>query len=600
MQKQTHRGLKTGIRFMIHISIWKDLILLKTGGSTPPESLEPFARWNEKFNCYLLSFSAQNLRRIHSAYGKIPVAQGQDRIDELKLQLSYFNDCIKEIFRVKDLGSKTSYNYKVPPLATYQHAGVDILVKGKSVPLFASCGMGKTFMVIMSTQFQIEMGLLQRGKTLICGKLNTLETGWLEDFEKFSNLKAVMLWTPSNYKKKEKILKALEEPADVYIINHDGLRVYEEELCSKNFDKVVIDESTILKSYKGSFTRSGGAIGKSLMKIAENATYRVIMSGTPAPNGAEDLWGQFKFLDPQGFLLEPSFNDFKEEYMDFIQFGKTPDAPKKYFCPDDSNKRIHDLIMPMSYRVKIRDHLHDLPEKTIIKRSVYMSKEQEEHYKELLNSLSTVINDEFVSVDIRLAQIAKLRQVTGGFLIDQEEVAHEIETATKLTAFDEIMEEIGDEKVVVYAQYRWEIKTLAERYKEIGAVTVYGDNSSAVNVENIKSFIRDPKVKMVILHPKSAAHGITFTVSHYMIFYSISYSAEDDYQCVARIERASQKHPMFVYYLLSKYTTPPKDGTQETIDETIYKVIRQKNKNQEELIKQDVVSRDILNAFTLK
>lgn len=585
---------------MVNFSVWKDVIILRTGGSEPPESLEPFARWNQKFGGYLLSFSAQNLRRIHSAYGKIPVTQGQERINELKLRAADIIENINKIRQIKELGSKVSYNYKMPPLAMYQHVGVDILVNGKSVPLFASCGMGKTYMVIASTQVQIEAGVLERGKTLICGKLNTLETGWLEDFEKFSNLKATMLWTPSNYKKKEKILRALEESADVYIINHDGLRVYEEELYKKRFDKVVIDESTILKSYKGDFTRSGGAIGKSLMRVAENATYRVIMSGTPAPNGAEDLWGQFKFLDPQGFLLEPSFNDFKEQYMDFIQFGKTPDAPKKYFCPEDSNRKIHDLIMPMSYRVKIRDHLHDLPEKTIIKRSIYMSKEQEDHYKELLGSLSTVINDEFVSVDIRLAQIAKLRQVTGGFLIDQEEVAHEIETATKLNAFDEIMEEIGDEKVVVYAQYRWEIKTLAERYKEIGAVTVYGDNSSATNVENIKSFIRDPKVKMIILHPKSAAHGITFTVSHYMIFYSISYSAEDDYQCVARIERASQKHPMFVYYILSRYTTPPKDGPAETIDETIYKVIRQKNKNQEELIKQDVVSRDILNAFTLK
>jgi len=585
---------------MVSFSVWKDIIILRTGGSTPPESLEPFARWNERFSGYLLSFSAQNLRRIYSAYGKIPVTQGQERIDGLKKDAATIIDNIGKIKQIKDLGSKVSYNYKMPPLGAYQHVGVDILVNGKSVPLFVSCGMGKTYMVITSTQIQIETGVLKRGKTLICGKLNTLETGWLEDFEKFSDLKVSLLWVPSNYKKKEKILKALEEPADVYIINHDGLRVYEEELCKKQFDKVVIDESTILKSYKGDFTRSGGAIGKSLMKVAEHATYRVIMSGTPAPNGAEDLWGQFKFLDPKGFLLEPAFNDFKEEFMDFIQFGKTPDAPKKFFCPEDSNRRIHDLIIPMSYRVKIRDHLHDLPEKTIVKRSIYMSKEQEAHYKELLKSLSTVINDEFVSVDIRLAQIAKLRQVTGGFLIDQEETAHEIETATKLKAFDDVMEEIGDEKVVVYAQYRWEIKTLAERYKEIGAVTVYGDNSSATNVENIKSFIRDPKVKMIILHPKSAAHGITFTVSHYMIFYSISYSAEDDYQCVARIERASQKHPMFVYYLLSKYTNPPKDGPVETIDETIYKVIRQKNKNQEELIKQDVVSRDILNAFTLK
>ena len=103
-------------------------------------------------------------------------------------------------------------------------------------------------------------------------------------------------------------------------------------------------------------------------------------------------------------------------------------------------------------------------------------------------------------------------------------------------------------------------------------------------------------MKAIVLHPKSAAHGVTFTVSHYMIFYSSSYSAEDDYQCVKRIERAGQKHPIFIYYLISVLQEPIRKH-EESIDEIMYRVIQVKSKNQSELIDQREVNKAIFAAL---
>src|SRR5690606_552365 len=109
------------------------------------------------------------------------------------------------------------------------------------------------------------------GKTLICGKLATLETGWLEDAEKFTNLKVVTLWEKPGKNRKKKILDRLKEPADVFLINHDGARIFQDELAEMNFDKVVVDESTILKGFRGTDPRiRGGQLGKALMNIAKN------------------------------------------------------------------------------------------------------------------------------------------------------------------------------------------------------------------------------------------------------------------------------------------------------------------------------------------
>ena len=61
-------------------------------------------------------------------------------------------------------------------------------------PLFADCGMGKTYMVLVSTEMQIKTGVVARGKTLVVGKLLTLEDGCLGDCKKFTDLTATILW----------------------------------------------------------------------------------------------------------------------------------------------------------------------------------------------------------------------------------------------------------------------------------------------------------------------------------------------------------------------------------------------------------------------
>lgn len=593
---------------MHSLSIWRDAIVLRTDSSLPL-SLQKYCRYNDKFNGYLFTFSAQNLRRIRLEYGELPCHQGGEKIDWLRSRFVEFTEMTKVSQTLKASTELSPLNYKVPPLGYYQHRGAHLLKTVKRFPLFASCGVGKTWMVIVSTQFQLDEGILEPGKTLVCGKLATLETGWMEDVQKFSNMKASLVWLPATSKRKEKLIKLLDEPADIYITNHDTLRVLEEELVAKRFKKVVIDESTILKSYHGDFTKKGGSIGKALMRVSEHADWRVIMSGTPAPNGPHDLWGQFRFLDPDGFLLEPNFHNFRERFMEEVFFGKKPDENavplfqsgpkvKSTWVPrKGASKEIGDIIAPLSYRVEIREHLHDLPAKTTMRIPVRMTDEQQKHYIDMRDNLATMIDDQFVAIDVKLAQIGKLRQITGGFLIDQTEAIHVIEDSPKLLALDDLLEEIGDQKVIIYAQYRWEIKTIAERYKDRGVVTVFGENKSQDNLENIKAFIQNPDVKVIVLHPKSAAHGITFTVCHYMIFYSSSFSAEDDYQCVARIERAGQKNPMFIYYLLAKFNKEPKKGVSFTIDEVIYSVLQQKIKDQKQLIDQRAIDLEILKQI---
>ena len=594
------------------IEIWKDQILFRWDGTIPagcqlgqshisedPGLLLPywkdvskFMRWSKRLRCFIMTLSAANLQRLRKQFGSnVSVKNGQKNIDALKADRAVLKSCEKRAVSIKD-GNTEDIVYKMPPLGAYQHTGVNLLTFCEKVPLFASCGMGKTYMVLVSTQEQFRRGLVTPGKVLICVKLATLETGWVEDCEKFTHMKAQPLWTGSSYKRREKLLAMLNTPADIYIINHDGVRLLEKELAEKGFEKVVVDESTILKGYHGDDPRiKGGKFGKALMNVAKSAKYRVVMSGTPAPNGPEDLFGQFRFLDPYGHILERTIHDFRKTYMKEVFFGNpnNPNTPKKWVTEAGSEERIKNIITPLAYRLKLRDHLKDMPETTISHRVCRQTPELGKLYREMKDELTVVINEEEITATMQLAQLAKLRQITGGFIIDHDSKAHSIEDNPKLQLMDMLLDEeiAKEDKVVIYAQYKWEIETLASRYKHYGVRTVFGGNKSQDNLDNIKEFINNPEVRIIVLHPQSAAHGITFVCAHYMIFYSISYSAEFNYQSIARIERAGQKHPMFVYYLLM----------EDTIDQDIYDTVVNKEKNQAILIDDEDAAQKVMKSF---
>lgn len=598
------------------VSIWKDTIILKWDGQigtanpdavkTPQDMLHFWehignhAKWNQKLGAFRLNFSKQNMKRIHAQFGEISITSGADMVRRLKQKQEELYNMVKtaETIKYAPYEKLPQYPYKVPPLGEYQHRATVMACNVRRFPLFADPGLGKTKIILDSIQRHKDLNVVQQGKTLITVKLPTIRSGWMEDVKKFTDLKLVNLWIPQCKNRKEKILELLNQPADAYVINHEGVLVMYNELIDRRFQKVIIDESTILKGYHGDHAAiKGGQFGRAIKMVSHWADWRVIMTGTPAPNGPMDLWGQFYFLDPDGLLLEPSFTDYREDVMlpidmrprskqfrrneagELIHIPRRPKDPQKWVPRKDSFTKVGNVINPLAFRARIRDHLKDLPELTSITRTIYMDHEQRRHYDTMFNRLLVEIDEERISVELAITKVMKLRQITGGFIIDHKEEPHPLPSNPKLSEMDDILRsEIPlEDKVVIYAQYQYEVETLENRYKDLGVVTVYGGNSSKKNLDNIDKFIKDPKVKIIILHPKSMAHGVTFTVAHYMIFYSISHSAEDNFQCRARIERAGQKHPMIIYYLLC----------YDSVDEEIYDIVIQKDKDQSAIIDPD-------------
>ena len=362
--------------------------------------------------------------------------------------------------------------------------------------------------------------------------------------------------------------------AAIHIINHEGLIKFEKELTARNYDYIVIDESTAIKN-------PTAKIFKALVNIAASTKYRRVLSGTPSPQGPQDLWSQFYFLD-NGLTLGPIYKEFLEQHFDMITLGTKEAGTYKGVMPrlSPAHKRdtlgwIHRQLQNRVFRCKLRDCI-DLPPIVISKLDVFLTSEQQAHYNDMRDAFYAEIDGDKVEVTVDLAKILKLRQITGGFILNRDgKVLKVAKTNPKLEVLKTFMEQLPKgEKVVIFAIHRAEISMLRE-YFGCRAVAIYGGVSDVKKLNAQDQFINNPEVDVVICQPQSAAYGVNgFTIARYLLFYSFDYRSDTNYQAIKRIERNGQTRAMFVYYLMAR----------GTIDEVIYKVVQDKDEIQQKTI----------------
>ena len=192
----------------------------------------------------------------------------------------------------------------------------------------------------------------------------------------------------------------------------------------------------------------------------------------------------------------------------------------------------------------------------------------------------TVLQDgSEISAVLAISKIMKLREITGGFAIDDAGQAHPVcKKNPKLSELDDLLEQIlsdPKEKAIIWIQYQWEAQTILARFKKsYGARGLYGGVNQKQKDINVSSFLDDPECRLLVCHPQSAGHGLTFTIAAYAIYYSLSYNFEEFYQSSKRIHRAGQTRPCFYYFL----TAP------QTIDEVLLHCIENKRNVQDLLV----------------
>jgi len=345
--------------------------------------------------------------------------------------------------------------------------------------------------------------------------------------------------------------KALEK--DLCIINYESFRTIDKKLAGAGFKITILDESARIRTWKRNSTAD------KVINFCDNVKYVYELSGVPAPNALYEYWTQIRILDP--LLWGKSFYKFRIKYFNPKGYGGYTWEVK----PEYKKKLIED-IKTVSESVNKADVL-DLPERTESRRVFQLSAEERKHYKNIKNDLVTIIEEEgTVTAPSAVTAIMKLRQISSGFLLDGD-TCHTIGNS-KLKELLQLLEDIGNKQVIIWIQFKAEAQRIKETLQKKGIESgILNSTATEDEKQNYLKAFKSGNLQYIICHPKSVGYGHTLINCSEAIYYSYSYSYDDDYQSGDRIYRFGQKEKCSLYYLMA----------DKTMDSAILKAVHKKD-----------------------
>ena len=426
-------------------------------------------------------------------------------------------------------------------LRPYQNEAADFLYERDRAMILAPVGAGKTAITLTAMQDMLGNGVAKRFLVLapkrVCTDVWPVEQPkWAPDVPL-----AVAVGTPKQR------MAALRSDAQIVVSNYDNIQWLAEQAL--DFDAIVFDELTRLKNPSG--TRF-----KALMKVLDPMTVRWGLTGSFTSNGLEDVFGQCKIVD-QG-LLGRSKGAFMQQYFVLINkdFGEW--APRV-----GALAQVMTRIKPATYVLEPGDYKDKLPPMHVVEvRCDLDDREPYEKMKKDFQALDvTAINAGVVT--------GKLQQMASGFVYDTRRTASETpgrfdSTQTpiwfsthKFDRLEELLNENQRANTIIAYTYQEELAELKRRYKH--AVTL--DDKDAIQRWN------DGKVELLLVHPKSAGHGLNLQFGGCrIVFLSLPWSLELYEQTIGRLHRSGQRHDVWVYVMM----------TNKTIDEKIWGALHDK------------------------
>lgn len=466
-----------------------------------------------------------------------------------------------------------------PPLFQHQKEGRDFILSNNGIgALFHSMGLGKT-----RTALEIFSELRKQTpnlKLMVFCPVSLIEAAWGEDIRRFTDFKYV------NLRRALQVKKPVPQ-ADIYIINFESFLSKKSDLfifsaIRSNPFMAVIDESSRMKNHKSGTT-------KKLLVIRHLFKNRVILSGTPAPNDETEYWAQITFL--KDGIFHPKFYGFRNTYFHLERSGEEMPLrgqfiPKtammemmktgyKFAITPQNRVKLMERMKPICHYAN-KDTCLDLPEKTDVVRIVEMSDTQRRAYRDMKDHLVVELKNEIVTGEVALKKVMKLRQITSGFLINEDSEAMALDQSdTKLKELLDIIEEAGPQPIIIWCQFQYEIETICNALDRDKCALLYGKTT---NKEQEIDDFKSARKRFLIVHPQSGGHGLTFTNCALQIFYSLDYSWERYGQAHERIHRPGQTRKCTNIHLLC----------ENSIDETIWDVL--KGKRDKSKILEDVLT----------
>ena len=432
-------------------------------------------------------------------------------------------------------------------LRPYQREAIRFALETPKCNIWAECGLGKSIiaLTVIDTLEVLEPG----HKVLVLGPLRVARDVWPKEPDGWDFLSHIEI-TPIIGTATQR-RTAMQSRARVHTISYDNVPWLLEELGEAwPYTVVIADEASRLKGhdakrFKGTPARKGEdgkklPAKRGLQDVAHLCARWINLTGTPAPNGSQDLWSQTYLLD-QGRRLGKNITAFRNRWFqkDYSGFG--------YRELPHAEKEIKALLQDITFTLRAADYL-ELPPLVETTTFVEMGAARETYAQMAKTFLADIGGFEVIAVNAAVKSGKLLQLASGAAYTDGEGAWHEVHTH-KLEALDSIVEESGENVIVVY-QFQSDLARLQARYPKAVQLKTSKDEANW----------NAGKIKMLLIHPDSAGHGVNL---HHggrtIVIFSHGWNLETYQQVIERAGptrqlQAGYNRPVFLHHIVAHNT----------------------------------------------
>lgn len=394
--------------------------------------------------------------------------------------------------------------------------------------VFGDPGVGKSGQTLATFHVLKKKNLID--KLLIVAPLNPIHQSWPGEIHKWGfPYRMVVL----HGAQKDRLLN---EDVDIFGINYDGLgwlsRNIERLLSKGKRWWMVLDESHRVK-------RTNTQRFKSLKPLLPLFGRRTILTGTPRPNGLEDLFGQVYCLD-LGESLGKYITHFRREYFYPSGYGGYDWQPQ-----EGAEQKVYEKLKGMLIRVD--EKVLDLPPINDVPLPVRLPESARKIYKDLEREFVAELESATIIASNAGVKSAKLRQIANGFLYDGEHAWHGVHDA-KIEAVLELLEALDSPLLIGY-----EFEADAQRLsKALKGAPIVGEYSASKRPALFGEF-NAGKIPVLLAQTGSVSLGVNLQEAcHHVAFFGLTWKLDDYIQFRKRVHRAGQKRSVTVHHIVAE------------------------------------------------
>ena len=430
------------------------------------------------------------------------------------------------------------HNLRVEPYE-YQKEGILFGLDRRRLLIGDEPGLGKTLQSI---------GIVDTANAYPCLVIcpSSLKINWQREFEKFTDKKALVLDNSSRTSWPYFFGMGMFHVA---IVNYESLKKFfvwdikggktftlKDVVFNRDinvFRSVIMDESHRLKdptAQQTMFTRG----------IVDGKEWRILLSGTPVVNHAQDLVSQLAIM---GRLL----SDFGGRGKFLAQYGENENL-------SELSDKLYDTCMIRREKAKV---LTELPDKQ--RTDLYVEISNRDEYNLAAADLAAYLREYTECTDREIRRKMRMEALVKFMTLRSLASKGKVKQAT-----DFIKNFLANGKpLIVFCSLKEIVKALQKQFPD--AVRVTGDDNTAEKQAAVDAF-QSGGAQLIICSIKAAGVGLTLTASSNVVFVEFPWTYADCCQCEDRAHRIGQKNNVNCYYLIGR----------STIDPVLYNIIHKK------------------------